>query len=199
MSLSEGSANNDSQLNPIDYYSLESFLFSSVNVRFHQSGSLGAFDFFSIVIWKANRAKSKIAKRLIQKHPNANGDLDLICRSVTESLSAAKSNECRLRILIEEHGFLLPMASAILTVLWPEEFGVYDIRVCDELNSHHRLKNRTHFGRIWSGYQEYLADVRAAAPANVGLRDADRFLWGRSAAHQLQADIARGFGQADTE
>ena len=40
------------------YYDLETFLFEDVNRRFRDNGSIGAFEFFSIVIWKANRAKS---------------------------------------------------------------------------------------------------------------------------------------------
>lgn len=45
------------------YYDLETFLFEDVYRRFRDNGSIGAFEFFSIVIWKANRAKSITAKR----------------------------------------------------------------------------------------------------------------------------------------
>jgi len=51
------------------YYDLEAYLFEDVHKRFKTEGSIGAFDFFSIVIWKANRAKSRIAKRLLSKYP----------------------------------------------------------------------------------------------------------------------------------
>ena len=45
----------------LEYYNLNDYLFGTVNKRFHENGSIGSFDFFCIVIWKANRAKSKIA------------------------------------------------------------------------------------------------------------------------------------------
>ena len=186
----------DHQLDPIAYYALESYLFSAVHKRFHHDHCIGSFDFFSIVIWKANRAKSKVAKRLLKNHREVSQDLDTICRAMTTTLYDASTDKQRLGILINDHGFLLPMASAILTVLWPDRFGVYDIRVCDELKKHHRLKNKVHFGGLWDGYLECLDDVRAAAPKDVGLRDADRFLWGRSAAHQLLADLTIGFGHS---
>ena len=48
------------------YYDLEAYLFGTVGPRFLNDGRLNAFDFFSIVIWKANRAKSKIARRLLE-------------------------------------------------------------------------------------------------------------------------------------
>jgi hypothetical protein len=54
----------------LDYvaiYDQETYLFETVHSRFHEQGFLSAFDFFCIIIWKANRAKSKIAKRLLAK------------------------------------------------------------------------------------------------------------------------------------
>lgn len=51
------------------------------------------------------------------------------------------------------------MASAILTVLYPNDFTVYDIRVCDELKDFHGLKHTTNFENIWSGYQAYKQNV----------------------------------------
>lgn len=50
----------------LDYYYLEQYLFDVVSARFQTVGTLSAFDFFCIVIWKANRAKSKVAKRLLK-------------------------------------------------------------------------------------------------------------------------------------
>lgn len=47
------------------YYDLESHLFTAVGPKFRGLGRLDAFDFFCIVIWKANRSKSKVAKRLL--------------------------------------------------------------------------------------------------------------------------------------
>jgi hypothetical protein len=52
-------------------YDLENYLFEEVSRHFSELGYLHAFDFFCIVIWKANRSKSKIAKRLLSRgHPN---------------------------------------------------------------------------------------------------------------------------------
>ena len=117
---------------PLRYYDLESYLFVDVHETFHFEGSIGAFDFFSIVIWKANRAKSKIAKRLQKMDPGGRIDLELIVRDLTSSLFDAASARDRLRILMQTWGFRLPMASAILTVLCcqrvfvpPELYGAH--------------------------------------------------------------------------
>jgi hypothetical protein len=85
------------------------------------------------------------------------------------------------------------MATAILSILWPEEFTVYDIRVCGELNGFKDLDNFGTFEKKWARYCEYRDAVRGSAPQIVTLRDKDRYLWAQSAIRQLEDDIASGF------
>jgi hypothetical protein len=130
---------------PLDYsryYDLESYLFVDVHNRFHEEGSVGAFDFFSIVVWKANRAKSKAARRLVSRDPDGRSDLEAIVRDLTAALRHAPDARERLRILLGDWGFYLPMATSVLSVFWPEEFSVYDIRVCDQLGRFKRSAAR---------------------------------------------------------
>ncbi|MEZ6243156.1 MAG: hypothetical protein R3B57_08945 [Phycisphaerales bacterium] len=183
----------------LKYYSLEDYLFNVVHPRFQTDGALSAFDFFSIVVWKANRAKSKVARLLMTHDPDRRDSLDQICNDLTRQLNAMASDEERLKFLMQHRGFRLPMASAILTVLWPDSFSVYDVRVCDQLGDHHRLANLVSWRSIWTGYQAFLSDVHAAEPRGLCLRDKDRFLWGRSAAYQLRTDIQRCFAPKDDE
>lgn len=178
---------------PIRYYDLERYLLEDVRPRFQSEHSLGAFDFFSIVIWKANRAKSLIARRLLRHDRLHRTALEPIVRDLTLSLYQAANPEERLRLLLRDWGLALPMASAILTILWPNEFSVYDVRVCDRLKRFRELANRTDFATIWSGYRDYLEAVKAATPGNLSFRDIDRYLWGISVAEQLRGDIERLF------
>ena len=113
--------------------------------RSETNKKLSAFDFFCIIIWKANRAKSKVALRLISHGGNTTHDLNAIVEKLTTAIANALDDKARMRILIEEWEFRLPMASAILTVLYPDSFTVYDVRVCDELQSHHGVQNKTRF------------------------------------------------------
>src|SRR6266700_3454276 len=94
----------------LKYYDLERYLFEDVHRRFHHEQSLGAFDFFSIIIWKANRAKSRIALKLLKQDPKRRRKLDAICRTLTTSLYAAPNDKERLRVLMEDWDFALPMA-----------------------------------------------------------------------------------------
>lgn len=182
-------------IDPLYYYNLESYLFEQVSKRFQEDGSIGAFDFLSIVIWKANRAKTKIAKRLL-----ANSDsLEEAARKLTSLLYEAKSDEERLAILMSCYGFLLPMASSILSVFWPERFTVYDIRVCEELRDFDWVGNLSKQSKVWDGYLKYRTAVIEATPTELTLRDKDRYLWGRSAASQLKTDILDRFARLEKQ
>ena len=172
------------------YYDLESYLFETVRRTFQEKGSLSAFDFFCIVIWKANRAKSKIANRLKKRgHEN----LDEAVRELTIGIPQQPAPKDKLRYLWEEWGFRLPMASAILAVLYPAEFTVYDARTCAELDGFHNLSDAADFDALWNGYQDFKQAVENQTPEGLTLRDKDRYLWGKSFYKQLVADIEQGF------
>lgn len=161
--------------------------------QFQATGTLSAFDFFCIVIWKANRAKSIVAKRLLSKGNFPS--LEAAVSALTEQVHTAASPEQRLATLMDVWGFRLPMATAILTVLYPSEFTVYDVRVCDELRNFHSLQSVSKRSQRWSGYQDYRDAVAAAAPPALSLRDKDRWLWGKSFAEQLESNIAANFNK----
>jgi hypothetical protein len=179
----------------LGYYNLESYLFNTVRQRFHDEGHLSAFDFFSIVIWKANRAKSRIARRLLE---GGHSDLEQAVVELTSSLARQPTAKERLHDLWAKWGLRLPMASAILTVLYPDEFTVYDYRLCEQLGDFHNLPNRSNFDELWRDYQALLRRVREVTPDGLSLRDRDRYLWGKSAVEQLRADLEREFNTAST-
>jgi hypothetical protein len=174
------------------YYDRETYLFEDVSSRFQKQGFLDAFDFFSIVIWKANRAKSIIARKLLRL-AEPHECLDDVSRRLTAAIHAAGSDEERFALLFKKPwAFALPMASAVLTVLYPNVFTVYDYRVCDELKDFHSLKHLSDNRKVWQGYLCFCAAVDASSPGS-SLRNKDRALIGRSLASQLEEDIRSGF------
>lgn len=180
-------------------YNIEEYLFDTVRNNFRNAGRLSAFDFFCIVIWKANRAKSKIALKLLQKDNQGRKDLNAIVGDMTSAVHKAKTDKERMRVLIENWSFRLPMASAILTVLYPDNFTVYDIRVCTILNDCFTLQNKTRFDDLWSGYEDFIGKVNHKAPPQLSLRDKDRYLWGMSFEKDLIEDIANLFRKENQE
>jgi hypothetical protein len=179
------------------FYDLERYLFETVRPRFAREGSLGAFDFFCIVIWKAERAKSLVARRLLAS-PGVT-DLESAVRRLTAALAEQLDARARLRHLLSA-GLRLPLASAILTVLYPLEFTVYDQRVCGQLpdgEALRRLGNQRRFDAVWEGYRAYVDAVRQAAPERFSLRDRDRYVWGKAFYEQLTGEIEKGFARGE--
>lgn len=173
------------------YYDLETYIFGEVSTRFQREHALPAFDFFCIVIWKANRAKSKVAKRMLSYgHP----DLETAVDALLAQVSDARDAKGRLAVLISLWGFRLPMASAILTVLYPNDFTIYDVRVCEALGAFGNVGNKSSFDAMWAGYAAFVERVRSEVPDESSLRDKDRYLWGMSFANQLRRDVAARFG-----
>jgi hypothetical protein len=118
--------------------------------------------------------------------------------ALTTGLAKQENPEKRLYYLWL-WGFRLPMASAILTVLYPEDFTVYDVRVCDVLDAFHNLANLTNFKSVWHGYLEFKRKVEEIAPQGFSLRDKDRWLWGQSFYRQLKKDVANGFQDSSSD
>ena len=114
---------------------------------------------------------------------------------LTKRIAAQESPKDKLRLLMNaDLGFRLPMAIAILTVLYPGEFTIYDVRVCGSLSRFHNLTNITNFDKLWDRYIEYKSCVETNAPQGYSLRDKDRYLWGKSFNEQLCGDIENKFG-----
>lgn len=178
------------------YYNLESYLFDEVSPAFKRQSTLSTFDFFCIVIWKANRSKSKIARRLLAL---GHDTLDGAVKALIKQLSRASSQKSKLEVLIDGWGFRLPMASAILTVLYPDEFTVYDVRVCEQLKDFEDAQYKTKFDNVWERYRAYIENVRASCPELQSLREKDRYLWGKSFQQQLAQDIRDRFDRSVAE
>ena len=81
------------------------------------------------------------------------------------------------------------MATAILTVLYPADFTVYDTRVCEQLAAFENLAHRKFSDELWADYRRFLEAVSAAVPGRISLRDKDRYLWGRSFHEQVVNDL----------
>jgi len=110
-------------------------------------------------------------------------------KRIAASLRSTESSERRLEILMREWHFRLPMASAILAVLCPADFTVYDVRVCGELGAFDQLADRQFSDKLWLVYQRFVEAVKAATPEGLSLRDKDRWLWGRSFYLQVRAEV----------
>ncbi|MCX6764359.1 MAG: hypothetical protein NTU58_01490 [Candidatus Nealsonbacteria bacterium] len=153
------------------YYDLENYLFGEVKNNFKKHGYLTPEEFFCIVIWKANRAKSKIKDKIFKKGENLNKSI----KKLTSQIFKASSNKEKLRILLEDWEFGLPMASALLTVLYPKNFTIYDVRVRNQFGIKDFSGRKNQIEKYFS---EFLPKVKKQSGKN--LREKDKYLWGKS-------------------
>jgi len=153
------------------YYNLEDYLFGEIRNKFQQRGYLTAEEFFCIVIWKANRAKTKIKDKILERK----GTIAENIKKLTSEIFKKSNNEEKLAVLLKKWNFGLPMATAILTVLYPNDFTVYDIRTRNQLD----IKDFSYRkNQIEKYFSEFLPKVKKQPGKN--LREKDRYLWGKS-------------------
>ena len=179
---------------PTDYlrlYDLESYVFTDVHNRFHADRSLGAFDVFCIVIWKANRAKSKMAARLMERGHHT---IEAACWALTSEIAKAGNDEARFMVLRVTGGSDSP---------WHQRCSPCSTRMrspytttgpATRIGGFHYIADRAKPESVWNGYTEFMDAVKKAAPPHLSLRDKDRYLWARAFADQLETDIEECFG-----
>ncbi len=157
----------------IALYDLERYLFEVVTERFKERSTLNPYDFFAIVIWKSNRTKTKIKKGLDADNKTV--------ASLMREVSEATTPKDKVAVLWRIRGIGPAVASAILTVCYPNEFTVLDSRVWETLN---QMSVKGLPMRYPCSIEEYLqycqACQRLADQVGVSLRDLDRALWAKS-------------------
>lgn len=180
----------------IDYeqfYDLERYLFEDVTDFFRENGYLSGVQFYCILIWKAERAKFLNARKIMNKDRSKTFDENV--KILTSKISSA-SSDLERTIILFDWKFRIATASAILTVLYPKRFTVYDYRVVER----EELKRFKNFGsekpeRKAVRYLEFIETVKALTLEREfkDLRSRDRYLWGRSRYISMILDIKSGF------
>ncbi len=171
---------------PIAYYNPETRIFPALAESFATTGKLDPLGLYVILDWKSPRARTKHRSRLIRIAGSFNSAVD----QIGAELHAAASPEQRLGLLLTKWDFLPPTASAILAILYPDTFTIYDIRVCNTLGGFHNLAYMAWSPTFWKEYQRYVGAVRDAASQGLSLRDCDRWLWGQNKRDTLVNELA---------
>jgi len=153
--------------NDTEETALERAIFSELSNKVRISGELEPEDFFRICEWKSTRTKTLVRTN---RHEHIR-DITRLAFSSRESL--------RVPLLCILNGVRVPTASAILTVWQPNEYTVYDVRVCDAMLSlSHKLLTDQVVEDARKSYSKYLDVARKMAnDLRVSLRDLDKTLW----------------------
>lgn len=162
------------------YHQIEDYLFKDVSAKFRNKGYIDEFDFICILKWKSNRSKLK------------NFDKVADIKDLTKSIYNTKGEKEKLGILIGKK-FRLPTATAILSVLYPQKYTIYDIRVREQIKM--KAFYSTNIDKIWPLYEEYMKKVisKTNKTGLTSFRERDRFLWGKSFYDELKKDLKEDF------
>lgn len=177
------------------YANVETNLFPNVERRFRETGNLDAIDLWAILTWKANRSKNFHLKRLLE-----DGETLLqVAPRIAGGLCSARSPKDRLKSLMDDWGFKLPTATAVLSVLYPADFTIYDYRVCDVLGAFHELKGRKYSPKLWMEYERFKLAASARVPHANSWREVDHYLWGHSWYADAQLRVSSPLAQAQRD
>ena len=157
----------------ISLYDLEHYLFRRVSAQFKERHTLEPYDFYAIVVWKSNRAKTKVKNGLLAARKSVN--------ELMKEVSQADTHADKVDILVEVDGIGLAIASAILAVCYSDYFTVLDYRAWQTLQSLSVDELPTRYPWQPQEYLAYCQVCRALAQKRgISLRDLDRALWARS-------------------
>lgn len=159
----------------LKYYFLEDYLFGDIHKNFRRRGYLTPEEFFAIVIWKSNRRKTDIRKGVERSGKTI--------RAITSEVFRAKTPEQKLKILTSVFSIGIPIASAILTVCYPDDFTIVDYRARASLKKDFDEEvegNPTSKSYPYTAYFNYLNKCKNLAQRhNLSLREFDQVLWGK--------------------
>ena len=173
-------------LDPLSYYNPEAFAFPAIAQSFADAGSIDPSSFYLILDWKSSRSRTRHLLRLTA----ISGTFNAAVANIATDLTNSESPEQRLEVLLNKWRFQLPTATAILAILYPKVFTIYDIRVCNALGDFHQLGYRKwERPTSWVEYERFVDAVRQNAPDCLSLRDCDRWLWGKDKQKTLQSEL----------
>lgn len=101
----------------VSYAEREDYLFNTIGKNIKNRGYLTKEELLEIVRWKSARAIRK-----------AEVNSDEVVEKITKFAFSIDNEEVKIRVLTSLNGVSIPMASSILTIPFPESYGVIDIR-----------------------------------------------------------------------
>lgn len=176
--------------NYIKYYWLEGeYLGKEVFSHFEINHYLTPEQFFSILFWKSKRP----IKKWVRPHLSNETVKSLTGEIHSTPTRSSGDEKEKLDVLLNQKGFGIAMASAVLSTLYPADFTVYDYRAREQLNKdcfkQYRKEGKplrdistvSNNKIIKNLYWEFVEIVKKIAEdKKLSLRDCDRYLWGKS-------------------
>lgn len=133
-----------------------------------QKGFFTKDQFYKVVMWKSPRPK---------RYYLGNSEDKII--QISKSVLNSNSENEKIILLTFLKGVSIAVASALLTIINPKDYGIIDIRVWQLLYLYGELKIKPKGqGFNFEDYQKYLLILRKYAKQfNIGVRDVERIFF----------------------
>jgi len=147
----------------IKLYDNENYLFSVISPVARKRGYLTFGEYYKICMWKSNRQKPRYIKN-IQTALN-----------ITKEAFSENDETKKIKTLCKLEGVGIPTASAILAVVFPDKYGVIDVRCIDMLRKFNFPIRQQITIKNWLKYLEVLRKL--ASENKVTPREVDMALF----------------------
>ena len=151
-------------------YNWEKEIFPKISKNFRKKGELTKEEFLRILLFKAERGKTKFKENLLSKAKEVSCGLKKI-----GELKEEKEIKQEIKKLCKIKGIGVPIASALLAACYPAKFTIIDRRVCEEV---FHKRPSTISVKTYLCYNRECC--KRAERANLTLRELDRCYWGRN-------------------
>ena len=147
----------------MELYDTEGYLFKVIGPNVVGRGYFLFDEFYKICMWKSSRQKQRYIK-------NKN-----IIEEESKKAIAEKDEKKKMEILCQLDGVSIPMASALLTIVYPKRYAVIDIRCLETLRKMDYKIGRYPSPSVWL---KYLDTMRKLAQENsITPRELDMVLF----------------------
>lgn len=147
----------------IELYDTENYLFKVIGPRAKERGCFLFDEFYRICMWKSARQKQRYLR-----------NKDRIGQ-ISKEAFVEKDEGRKMEVLCQLEGVSIPMASALLTIVYPDRYAVIDIRCLETLREKGYDISKYPSPKIWL---KYLDIMRESAKENgVTPRELDMALF----------------------
>lgn len=144
-------------------YNQEEYLFSYVGPEVKKRGFMKFDEFYKIAMWKSVRQKQKYLnnKKIIKKY--------------TKEAFFENSELIKIKKLCSLDGVAIPTASAILTIVYPDKYGIIDVRCLGMLKKLGFEIKTVASPKNWLRYLGIIRDL--SSQNNISPREVDKVLF----------------------
>lgn len=133
-----------------------------------EKGFFSKSQFYEVAMWKTPRPK---------KHYLSNSEGMIV--EISKKVLSSNYEDEKVNLLISLKGVSIPVASSLLTIINPKDYGIIDIRVWQLLYLYKEIKTKpTGQGFTLKDYKEYLSVLRKYSKEfKINVRDIERIFF----------------------